>query len=58
MLKDEITMDHNIKILLRGTRIIILVSLQKRTIQIAHGGHKGQEGVHEAIGQSHQDSAS
>ena len=36
VLKDEITIDHNNKILLRGTRIIIPASLQKRTIQIAH----------------------
>ena len=42
MLKDEITIDHNNKILLRGTRIIIPASLQKRTIQIAHEGHQGQ----------------
>ena len=42
MLKDEITIDHNKKILLRGTRIIIPASLQKRTIQIAHEGHQGQ----------------
>ena len=41
MLKDDITLDHNNKILLRGTRIIIPVSLQKRTIQIAHEGHQG-----------------
>ena len=42
MLKDEITIDHNNKILLRGTRIIIPASLQKRTIQIAHEGHQDQ----------------
>ena len=42
MLKDEITIDHNNKILLRGTRIVIPASLQKRTIQIAHEGHQGQ----------------
>ena len=42
MLKDKITVDHNNKILLRGTRIIIPASLQKCTIQIAHEGHQGQ----------------
>ena len=42
MLQDEITIGHNNKILLRGSRIIISASLQKRTIQIAHEGHQGQ----------------
>ena len=42
MVKDEITIDHNNKVLLRGTRLIIPTSLQKRIIQIAHEGHQGQ----------------
>ena len=42
MLKDEITIDHNNRILRRGTRIIILACLPKRTIQITHEGHQGQ----------------
>ena len=40
-IKDEITIDYTNDILLRGTRIIVPVSLQKHTIKLAHQGHQG-----------------
>ena len=40
-IKDEITIDNMNNILLRGTRIIVPVSLQKHIIKLAHQGHQG-----------------
>ena len=40
-IKDEITIDYMNDILLRGTRIIVPVSLRKHTIKLAHYGHQG-----------------
>ena len=40
-IRDEISVDHRHKILLRGTRIILPSSLQRRAIKIAHEGHQG-----------------
>ena len=40
-IKDEITIDYTNNILLRDTRIIVQVSLQKHTIKLAHQGHQG-----------------
>ena len=40
-IRDEISVDHRHKILLRGTRIILPSSLQRRAIKIALEGHQG-----------------
>ena len=42
LIKDELTIDHDNNVLLRGTRIVIPTCLTKRVIQIAHEGHQGQ----------------
>ena len=43
MLKDEITVNHNNKVLLCGTRLwYVATSLQKRIVQIAYEGHQDQ----------------
>ena len=40
--RHEITVDDNNCILLRGSRIILLTSLQARAVKLAHEGHQGQ----------------
>ena len=40
-IKNEIAIDHDHQVLLRGSRIIIPMSLQKQVIKIAHEGHQG-----------------
>ncbi len=42
LIKDDLAMDYDNNVLLRGTRIVIPISLTKRVIQIAHEGHQGQ----------------
>ena len=42
LIKDDLTIDYDNNVLLRGTRIVIPISLTKRVIQIAHEGHQGQ----------------
>ena len=42
MIKNEITMDYDNKVLLRGTRSILPASRQKRAIQTVHEGHQSQ----------------
>ena len=39
--KDEIAVDNNNGAVLRGTRIIIPVTLQTRIVKLAHSGHEG-----------------
>ena len=39
--KDEIAVDNKNGVVLRGTRIIIPVTLQKRIVKLAHTGHQG-----------------
>ena len=38
--RNKITIDHDHQVLLRGSRIIIPMSLQKQVIKIAHEGHQ------------------
>ncbi len=40
-IRHEITDDHSSQLLLRGTRIIIPTSLQKRIVKLSHLGHPG-----------------
>ena len=40
-IKHEIAIDYDHHVLLRGSRIIIPLSLQKQVIKIAHEGHQG-----------------
>ena len=42
LIKDELTIDYDNSVLLRGTRIVIPTCLTKCVIQIAHEGHQGQ----------------
>eukprot|EP00794_Sanderia_malayensis_P021167 gene21167-biopygen14711 len=41
-IKNEITMDSDNNILLRGSRIILPTSLRARAVKLAHEGHPGQ----------------
>ena len=40
-IRDEISVDYKHRLLLRGAKIILPMSLQRRAIQIAHEGHQG-----------------
>ena len=40
-IKNEIAINHDHQVFLRGSRIIIPMSLQKQVIKIAHEGHQG-----------------
>ena len=40
-IRDEIAVDNNNGVILRGTRIIIPATLQTRVVKLAHSGHQG-----------------
>ena len=41
LIKDELSINSNENVLLRGTRLVIPKALQKRIVHIAHEGHQG-----------------
>ena len=42
LIRNEIMIDDNNKILLRGSKIILPTSLRARAVKLAHQGHQGQ----------------
>ena len=41
LIKDELSINSDENVLLRGTRLVIPKALQKRIVHIAHEGHQG-----------------